>query len=140
MANIMTLRVLYCGLAVWLGVASFVVSAAEVSVYVIAHPAANVSADVLRDIYTGDKQFSGAQKVVPLDNASLQANFLARVLNISQGKYDNLWIKKSFRDALNPPAVKSSDREIIAFVKNTPGAIGYISHPPPPGVTLVKKF
>jgi hypothetical protein len=54
-------------------------------------------------------------------------------------KYTSSWTKKSFRDGVSPPAVKGSDADTIEFVKQTAGAVGYVSTSPA-GVTLVGKF
>jgi hypothetical protein len=53
-------------------------------------------------------------------------------------KYNNIWTKKSFREGLTPPAVKSSDIKVIEFVKRTPGAVGYVTSDPT-GVTIIQK-
>jgi hypothetical protein len=115
-------------------------SAIAADVYVIAHPSAKVGADVIRDIYIGEKQFAGEVKIIPVDNATAQADFLEKVLRLDPTRYANLWVKKSFRDALNPPATRNSDKDIIDFVRKTPGAIAYVSSSPPPGVVLIQKF
>ena len=109
-------------------------------VYVIAHPGVVLSADTIRDIYIGEKQFAEGVKLVPVDNAAMLVDFLGNVLKLDQTRYANLWVKKSFRDALNPPALRTSDNEIIAYVRKTPGAVAYIGAPPPTGITLVQKF
>lgn len=109
-------------------------------VYVVTHPGVKLGADQIRDVYVGEKQFAGDVKLTPLDNAAAQQDFLSRALKLDATKYDNLWTRKSFRDALNPPAVKTSDREILDIVRKTPGAIGYVTSPPPAGVTVVQKF
>ena len=56
--------------------------------------------------------------------------FLERVLKVDAAKYNAIWVKKGFRDGLNPPPVKTSDAEVIATVKANPGAIGYVTVPP----------
>jgi ABC-type phosphate transport system substrate-binding protein len=68
----------------------------------------------------------------------VQSNFLAKVMHMDVAKYNGIWIKKSFRDGLTPPAVKSGDAEVIEYVKRTPGTIGYVSALPP-GVTIILK-
>ena len=108
-------------------------------VYVIAHSALTLAEDEVRDVFVGDKQIAGGTKVVPMDNASLQKDFLEKVLKIDAPKYSNTWTKKGFRDGLNPPPVKSGDAEVIAAVKSTPGAVGYVSSAPT-GVKLIKKY
>ena len=114
--------------------------AVAADLFVIAHPDVKLTADMIRDIYTGEKQFSGTVKIVPLDNAAGQEDFLKKVLRIDQSRYENLWVKKSFRDALNPPAMRHSDKEIADMVRKTPGAIGYITSSPPAGVAVIQKF
>lgn len=109
-------------------------------IYVIAHADAKLTADVIRDIYIGEKQFNGSVKIVPIDNTAAQDDFLGKVLKLDQTRYANLWVKKSFRDALNPPSVKNSDKEIVDLVRKTPGAVGYVTSSPPAGVTVIQKY
>ena len=108
-------------------------------VYVIANSALSLAEDDVRDVFLGDKQVAGGTKVVPMDNASTQKDFLEKVLKIDGPKYGNIWTKKGFRDGLNPPAVKSSDAEVISAVKATPGGVGYVTSAPA-GVKVVKKY
>jgi hypothetical protein len=109
-------------------------------IYVIAHADTKLSAEAIRDIYIGEKQFADAIKLMPLDNAAGQADFLSKVLKLDPTRYANLWVKKSFRDALNPPPVKNSDKEIIDLVRKTPGAVSYVTSAPPTGVTVIQKY
>ena len=113
--------------------------AATADVYVIANSALALNDDEIREVFVGDKQIAGGTKVVPMDNASLQKDFLDKVLKIDAPKYSNIWTKKGFREGLNPPAVKSGDAEVISAVKSTPGAVGYVSSVPA-GVKLIKKY
>jgi hypothetical protein len=107
--------------------------------YVISNPGASVSAADVRGIYLGEKQFAGAVKLVPIDNSASQDQFLSKVMSMEAGKYNASWTKKSFRDGVNPPAVKGSDAETIEFVKTTAGAVGYVGSAPA-GVNVVGKF
>ena len=109
-------------------------------VYVIAHPGVGVGAEELRDIYLGEKQFSGSTKVVPVDNAAAQSDFLAKALTIGASKYAALWVKKGFRGAMAAPLVMSGDAEVINYVKITPGAIGYVNAAGHPGVKYLFKY
>lgn len=108
-------------------------------VYVIANNALTLSEDDVRDVFVGDKQIAGSTKVVPMDNASLQKDFLEKVLKMDAPKYASIWTKKGFRDGINPPTVKSSDAEVISAVKSTPGAIGYVSRAPA-DAKVIKKY
>ena len=97
-----------------------------------------VSANDIRDIFLGEKQFAGEDtKLVVIDNAALQNGFLSKLMHMDAAKYNGIWTKKSFRDGLTPPAVKSGDAEVIEYIKRTPGAIGYVSSTPA-GVKVVQ--
>jgi hypothetical protein len=115
-------------------------AAARADIYVIANSAINVSVDDIKLIYTGDKELAGSTKIRPLDNRAVRAEFLAKVLRLNDNRYDSLWTIKSFRDGLTPPLAKANDAEVIAYVQSTPGAVGYVTLAPPPGVVLVKKY
>jgi hypothetical protein len=107
--------------------------------FVIAHPSVILTAEDIQDVYIGDKQFAGSQKLIVVDNASAQSDFLSKVVKIESKRYNSLWVKKSFRDGLAIPAVKGGDVEVANFVKNNPGAIGYVSVLPD-GVKALAKF
>jgi hypothetical protein len=94
---------------------------------VIAHPSVALSADEVKELFLGDKQFAGNVKLVPADNSAAQADFVAKVLQTDVAKYSARWAKKAFREGLNAPGVKSDDADVLAFVKATPGAVGYVS-------------
>jgi hypothetical protein len=96
-------------------------------IYVIANSGITLSADEIRDVFTGEKQLVGAIKLTPIDNASAQLDFLAHALTIDVAKYNSLWTKKSFRDGLTAPVIKGSDAEVIFAVKRDPGGIGYVT-------------
>jgi len=99
-------------------------------VVVISHPGTSITAGDVSDIFLGEKQFAGGTKLIPVDNASLQDSFLSKYLDMAKSKYSSAWTKKSFRDGLTPPAMKSGDAEVIDFVKRNPGAVGYVSSAP----------
>ena len=106
-----------------------ITSAAAGEIYVIAHPSVNLTEDEVKAVYLGEKQFAGTVKLVPVDNASVQSDFLERVISMRADKYAALWVKKGFRGDATAPATKSGDAEVIKFVKSTAGAIGYVSSP-----------
>jgi hypothetical protein len=107
---------------------------------VIANPGLNLSAGDVRDVFTGEKQLAGSIRLVPIDNAAAQADFLAKVLKMDATKYQTTWTKKSFRDGVTAPAVKATDAEVVEFVKRSPGGVGYISGGAPSGVTIVSHY
>jgi hypothetical protein len=110
-------------------------------IYVVTRPDAKVSLDDIREIYLGDKEFSGGVRLVPVDNQTAQAEFVVKALSMNLQRYNTLWVKKAFRDALNPPTVKATDSEVLEFVKRTRGAVGYVSSVPrEKNVIVVGKF
>lgn len=113
--------------------------ASAADVYVITNSGLDLSADDVRDVFLGEKQVAGSAKIVPMDNAGLQKAFLEKIIKLDATKYGAIWTKKGFRDGLNPPALKSGDAEVVAAVKSTPGAIGYVSSAPA-GVKVVQKY
>ena len=106
---------------------------------VIANASVTLSADEVREVFVGDKQLAGGTKLVPVDNGAAQADFTAKVLQMDVAKYTSLWTKKAFREGLTAPAVKGSDAEVIAYVKATPGAVGYVAGASA-GVKVLQKF
>jgi hypothetical protein len=118
--------------------AAFCAPAKADGLVIITNSALTLSADDVRDVFLGDKQMSGTTKLVPIDNASAQAAFLSQVVKLDPVKYAAAWTKKSFRDGVNPPAVKATDAEVVDFVKHVPGAVGYVTGAPPGGVNVVK--
>lgn len=106
---------------------------------VIANLTVELSATEIRDVFLGEKQFAGSLKLVPVDNSSVQSEFLSRVLQSDERKYAARWTRKTFRDGLPAPAIRGSDAEVIAFVRATRGAVGYISGSAT-GVKVLEKF
>ncbi|MBI4985811.1 MAG: phosphate ABC transporter substrate-binding protein [Rhodocyclales bacterium] len=119
----------------------FAVSAAAYAeLYVVANPAVHLDDSDIKDVFKGEKQFAGAVKLVPIDNGAAQEIFLADVMRMDAARYNTIWTKKSFREGLIPPPVKSGDIEVISYVRRTPGAVGYVVSPPPNGVILIRKY
>ncbi len=119
--------------------ASLFASVAIADVFVIANSSVQLTGAEVRDVFVGNKQLAGAVKLVPVDNANVQSQFLANVMKVDVAKYGSIWIKKSFRDGLIPPAMKSGDAEVLEYVKKTAGAVGYVGSAPN-GVKVVQKF
>lgn len=125
----------------WLGLCALMACALAQAgdLYVVAHPGVSLTADEIREVFTGEKTSAGSVKLVPMDNGAAQADFLAKVIKVDAGKYASIWAKKGFRDGINPPPVRAADLEVAAAIKNTPGAVGYLSKPTPE-LKLIQKF
>ncbi len=115
-------------------------SGAAVAGTVIANPNLALEAGDIKQIYTGDMQSMGGVHITPVDNLAEQENFLSKVVGADSTKYQNHWTKKSFREGLNPPTIDGTDAEVISFVRQTPGAVGYISGAAPAGVKAVMTY
>jgi hypothetical protein len=109
------------------------------SLYLIGGQGVALSGGEIKEVYLGEKVFSGSVRLVPVDNAAAHVAFLSKVIGMTASKYESIWTKKAFRDALNPPTVLSTDTQVIDFVKRTVGAVGYVSTPPT-GVTVIRAF
>jgi hypothetical protein len=114
-------------------------AARAADLFVIANSSLALAADEVKDVYLGEKQITGSTKIVPIDNTALQKDFLDKVIKLDAVKYGSMWTKKGFRDGLTAPAIKSSDAEVLAAVKTTPGAVGYVSAAPA-GVNVIQKY
>lgn len=119
--------------------AIFATAAGAGDLYVICSAGVTLQPGEIRDVFLGEKGFAGSTKLIPADNSAAQSVFLEKVLKLDGVKYAGIWTKKSFRDGTNPPPMKSSDAEAIAFVKATPGGCSYLTSVPA-GVTVVAKF
>lgn len=106
---------------------------------VIVNDSVTLTPEEIRDVFLGEKQLADGVRLVPVDNSVLQTEFLAKVLQTDGMKYYARWTRKSFREGITAPPVKGSDAEVIAFVRSTRGAIGYIKKPVP-GLKVLQMF
>jgi hypothetical protein len=132
----------YCRLLLAFGLIACVASigfAQAPTLYVIGGPGVSLSADDVRDVFLGEKLFSGSTKLTPVANRVGIETFLSKVVGISAVKLQAVWSNKNFRDGVTPPRLLSSDTEVIEFVKRTPGAVGYVSTASA-AVTVIKAY
>jgi signal peptidase I len=119
--------------------ASMLSTLAHADLFVISNIATPISASEIKEIFTGEKQFAGSTKLIPVDNGPAQEIFLSAALKVDAARYNTIWTKKSFREGLTPPSVKAGDNEVFDFVRRTPGAVGYVISQPS-GVNIVRKY
>ena len=68
--------------------------------------------------------------VVPVDlpeSAAAREAFSAAVHGKAVSAVHAFWQQQIFSGRAVPPAEKASDEQVIAFVRSTPGAVGYVS-------------
>ena len=107
---------------------------------IIAHDTVQLSIAEVRDVYLGERQLLGSVRLVAVNNASMYSEFLATVLQTNPRQYAARWTRKSFREGLVPPDMKGGDAEVIAFVKATPGAVGYVRSGAGSGAKVLDSF
>lgn len=82
-----------------------------------------------------DVRWEHGTEVVPVDlseGASARERFSQAVLGRSTSAMKAWWQRQIFSGRGVPPVEKSSEGEVLAFVRSTAGAIGYVS----PGTAL----
>jgi len=115
-----------------LALLAFVTTPALASdLYVIAHPDVELTRDQVVEVYRGERQFAGNVLLHPSDNAASRPEFVSRALGMDEVRYASHWTRKSFREGLIAPPMRSGDADVAAYVARTPGAIGYVSEAPP---------
>jgi ABC-type phosphate transport system substrate-binding protein len=129
MTNI--LRTLGTSLALLLATAA---GAAERPFVVVVNPAsplAALSAAELSSAYLGKTgKWSDGSKVQPVDqpeDGPLYKAMAESVHGKSPAELKSFWVKQVFSGKGVPPPKKASDADVVTFVKNNPGAIGYVS-------------
>lgn len=118
--------------AAFVSIASANVSAQSVKIIV---NSANAVSELPRDEVTSlflkkSSKFPGGAAAVPVDQAkgsATRAAFASSILGKTVAALDSYWQQQIFGGGELPPAAKASDDDVVAFVKATPGAIGYVS-------------
>lgn len=106
--------------------------AAAQSYVVIANPsvsASSASKAELSKVFMKQSNKLGGASVTPVDlkGGAARDAFSKEVHGKASGAVSSYWQQQIFAGKDVPPAQKGSDAEVIAFVKSTPGAIGYVS-------------
>ncbi len=92
-------------------------------------PAATISMQQLADIYALRKTtWSNQTQIVPVNRESdsdARKEFAGSVFGSTPQDLAELWDKLRFQGK-QPPLTQISDQAVLGFVRNVPGAIGYI--------------
>lgn len=75
-------------------------------------------------------KFPNGTSATPVDlnkSSAVRAAFSKAVIGRPVSAVESFWQQQIFSGKDVPPTTKSTDDEVIAFVKATPGAIGYVS-------------
>jgi ABC-type phosphate transport system substrate-binding protein len=108
-------------------------SCAAVEVQVIANKEIGLTAmqeNDLSDYFLGKKtRLPGGQKATILTNGDRDETerFLDRYLDQTPARFSASWKRMVFTGRGIPPTEAKDDQDMIALVKKTPGAIGYVA-------------
>ncbi|MDE3217269.1 MAG: substrate-binding domain-containing protein [Gemmatimonadota bacterium] len=96
-----------------------------------ANPVTELSSDAVARLFLKESAtFPGGVPATPVEPAKGSATrtaFAKTVLGRTVQSLDTYWQEEIFSGRDVPPASKSTDDEVVAFVRNNPGAIGYVS-------------
>ncbi len=70
------------------------------------------------------------EKIEPVDqksSAKIRKDFSKEILNKSVSAVKSYWQRMIFSGRGVPPIEKENDQQVIEYVKNHPGAVGYVS-------------
>lgn len=110
-------------------------SAQEIESYKIivngSNPISSMTKDQVSKLFLKKvTKWKNGQKVLPLDltgTSPVRQDFSKEIFGRHVWAIKAYWQKKIFSGRGVPPPEKSSDREVLAYVQENPGAIGYIS-------------
>lgn len=113
------------------------------NVVIIGHAGlSKLNTNTVQRIFTGKAiEVDGVHvTAVNIKSGALRDRFLQRYLNQNDEKYTAYWTVRRFIGKGIPPKELSSSAEVIDFVQNTPGAIGYIDEDElKPGLNVVSR-
>ena len=96
-----------------------------------ANPASSLPRAQLSRMFMKKVQaWEDGQKVTPVDQSETSAVrgvFSRSVHREAAGTIKSYWLQQVFAGRLVPPAELPSDTEVLAFVRNHVGAVGYVS-------------
>jgi len=96
-----------------------------------ANPVSSVTADDLSRFFRRQSvRWENGTDVVPVDlaeSSAVRERFSQAVLGRSTSAMKAWWQRQIFSGRGVPPVEKASDGEVLAMVRSTPGAIGYVS-------------
>lgn len=93
-------------------------------------PASQLNAKDIKNIYLGKKKlWENGMKVafVMLKDGDVTKRFLKSYVKKNPGMFNKYWKKKMFTGAGNPPIVFEREKDLVKYVAETKGAIGYVS-------------
>jgi ABC-type phosphate transport system substrate-binding protein len=106
-----------------------------------ANPATSIKRQDLAQIFLKKKsRWTDGKEVLPVDQtlrSAVRGAFTKAVLKAEGmghlSDVESFWLQQVYSGRGNPPPIKASDADVLAFVQANPGAIGYVSTATLPG-------
>jgi ABC-type phosphate transport system substrate-binding protein len=122
-------------LVVAYGVISALATSAPAAEFkLVAHPSVPVTslsrAEVSSAFLKKTVRWPNGTPIVPVDQSpgsQMRLSFCREVHDKSPAMIDSYWQKQVFSGRSSPPPTRTGDIDVIAYVRNAPGAIGYVS-------------
>lgn len=96
-----------------------------------ANPVSEISTSDISKIFLKTKSsWEDGSKVIPIDlnaRSATRGAFSQEIHGRSVGAIRSHWQQAAFSGAGTAPVERSGDSDVITFVRNNPGAIGYVS-------------
>lgn len=109
-------------------------TAAAADYVVVVNPSIQITslsrAQLGRLFLRSSTQWPSGEHVKPVDlskGSPARVAFTKEVLGRSLGAIEQYWTQAVFSGRAVPPPEKRTDAEVLAYVRETPGAIGYVS-------------
>lgn len=127
----MSVRSHFSTLLMLLTLLAIPLSAAEPVVVVSADTGVeHLSRDEVINIFLGRyRQFPSGLAALPIDhsaNQPLKAQFYRLLVNKDLAEINAYWARLIFSGKVSPPRQAASSAEVVTWLVNTPGAIGYL--------------
>jgi len=109
------------------------------------NPASSIKRQDLAQFFLKKKsRWNDGREVLPVDQTArsvVRGAFTKAVLGAEGmghlSDVESFWLQQVYSGRGNPPPIKASDADVLAFVQANPGAIGYVSTATPPGSVKV---
>lgn len=107
------------------------VSAQDFQVVVNASsPVSQLSRAQVSNIFQKKERRLGSENAAPVDlktDVPVRETFSQAIHGRSASAIDSYWMKQVFAGRNDPPEQKSSEEDVLEYVRSHPGAIGYVS-------------
>ncbi|WP_221799343.1 hypothetical protein [Oceanobacter mangrovi] len=106
-------------------------SRAEPALLVIGHPLdqkpLQLNQEQIRNLFMGIPVARGLKPAGLTADNELHFLFNNEVIGLAEARIQSYWAQMKFTGRKSPPAEFSSEQQLLDYIRQTPGAIGYVS-------------